>query len=96
MRFTGIIKQEGDQFAALCLELDVASCGDSAQEAEAELISAVRAYLEVIQSEQLPELMSRPVPTAGLQEFLFDDESEPGSSVKIVPILVDHAEEFVQ
>ena len=31
--FTCLVKKEGNQYASLCVELDVASCGDTKKEA---------------------------------------------------------------
>ena len=45
-RLTAIIQREGDGFTALCPELDVASCGDSPDDALAMLREAVELYLD--------------------------------------------------
>ena len=46
MSFTAIIEREGASFAALCPELDVASQGDSVEEARANLGEAIAHLLE--------------------------------------------------
>lgn len=44
--FTAILEREGDQYVALCPELDVASQGPSVEEAVANLREAVELFLE--------------------------------------------------
>ena len=43
---TGIAEREGDQFFSQCPELDVASCGDTADEALDMLEDALQVYIE--------------------------------------------------
>jgi predicted RNase H-like HicB family nuclease len=45
-RLTAIIEREGDGYVALYPELDVASQGDSLQEARANLIEALTLFFE--------------------------------------------------
>ena len=45
-RFTAMIYREGDGFVALCPELDVASQGDSVEDASANLREAVELFME--------------------------------------------------
>ncbi len=45
-RFTAMIYREGDGYVALCPELDVASQGDSVEEALANLREAVELFIE--------------------------------------------------
>jgi predicted RNase H-like HicB family nuclease len=44
--YTAILEKEGDGFAALCPELDVASQGATVEEATANLKEAVELFLE--------------------------------------------------
>ncbi len=44
--FTCVVQREGDGYVALCPELDVASQGDSVEEARANLREAVELFLE--------------------------------------------------
>ena len=44
--YTAILEREGDGYVALCPELDVASQGDSVEEAVANLKEAVALFLE--------------------------------------------------
>ena len=45
-RLTAIIEREGDGYVSLCPELDVASQGDSIEEARANLIEALTLFFE--------------------------------------------------
>ena len=45
-RFTAIIEREGDGYVSLCPELDVASQGDTVDEARQNLAEAVALFLE--------------------------------------------------
>lgn len=45
-QFTAIIERETDGFVALCPELDVASQGDSVEEARNNLVEAIELFLE--------------------------------------------------
>lgn len=58
--FTGALTRERKGYSSLCLELDVASQGDSLQEAKDALLQAVSLYLETAFENNLPYL--RPVP----------------------------------
>ncbi|MDQ3011020.1 MAG: type II toxin-antitoxin system HicB family antitoxin [Acidobacteriota bacterium] len=46
-QFTGIIEREGDGYVSLCPELNIASQGDTAEEARLNLIEAVELFFEV-------------------------------------------------
>jgi predicted RNase H-like HicB family nuclease len=45
-RFTAMIHRENDGYVALCAELDVASQGDSVEEASSNLREAVELFLD--------------------------------------------------
>jgi predicted RNase H-like HicB family nuclease len=45
--FTAIIEQESDGFVAFCPELDIASQGDTVEEARSNLAEAIELFLEV-------------------------------------------------
>lgn len=45
-KLTAIIQQEGNGFVSLCPELDIASQGESVEEARAHLSEAVELFLE--------------------------------------------------
>jgi predicted RNase H-like HicB family nuclease len=58
--FTGIITKQGKAYTSLCLELDVASQGNTIQEAKDALFEAATLYLESAIESNLPYI--RPVP----------------------------------
>ncbi len=82
--FTGLIWNEGEGFSALCPELDVASQGNSNEEARKNLLEAATLHLEGSFEDGLPYL--RPVPTE-------DDprSSLPAGKVEIFKFKVDVA-----
>ncbi len=45
--FTAVIEREDDGFVSLCPELDIASQGDTVEEARRNLIEAIELFLEV-------------------------------------------------
>ena len=47
IRLTAVIDREGDGFVSLCPELDIASQGDTIEEARANLIEALELFFEV-------------------------------------------------
>jgi len=55
--FTAIIQREGDGFVAFCPELDVASQGDSIEEARGNLTEAVQLFLEAASPSEVAERM---------------------------------------
>jgi predicted RNase H-like HicB family nuclease len=46
-QLTALIEREGDLFVSLCPELDIASQGDSVEDARANLIEALELFFEV-------------------------------------------------
>ena len=46
---TEVVEKEGDQYVSICPELGTASCGDSIEEALANLREAVELYLNAIE-----------------------------------------------
>jgi len=52
-QFTAVIEREGNGFAALCPELDVASQGDTVDQARSNLREAVELFLECAAPEEL-------------------------------------------
>jgi predicted RNase H-like HicB family nuclease len=51
LELTVLVRKEGEQYSSWCPELDVASCGDTIEEACANLDDAVDLYLETLRSE---------------------------------------------
>ena len=46
-QFTAIIEREGDGYVSLCPELDIASQGNSVEEAKNNLLEALQLFFEV-------------------------------------------------
>jgi len=53
--FTAIVEKEGDEFVSLCPEFDVASQGDTVEEATANLREAVSLFLECASEQERSE-----------------------------------------
>ena len=73
--FTGLVKKEGNQYASLCVELDIASCGQTKKQAIEGLKNAIEAYLEYMISERRANEIYRPVPMNELRDFLFPQDT---------------------
>ena len=54
-QFTAIIEREGDGYVALCPELDVASQGDSVEDARNNLVEAIELFLEAASPEEVAQ-----------------------------------------
>jgi predicted RNase H-like HicB family nuclease len=77
----GIIQKEKDRYSAMCLELDIATGGDSLEAARRNLKSAVKGYIELMQSENkeekfIPEPMSEKLAKKYYCKFLELHHSE--------------------
>ena len=57
LHFTALIEREDDGFVALCPELDVASQGDTVEEARAMLKEAVELFFECASEEEIQQRM---------------------------------------
>jgi predicted RNase H-like HicB family nuclease len=55
--FTATIEREDDGYVSLCPELDIASQGDTVEEARTNLIEAIELFLETASSEELNRRM---------------------------------------
>lgn len=53
--FTGIIEHEVDGYTALCPELDIASQGDSVEEARKNLTEAIELFFETASANEIQE-----------------------------------------
>jgi len=53
--FTAIIEREGDGYVSICPELDIASQGDSVEQARANLIEAVELFMETASPSEIKE-----------------------------------------
>jgi predicted RNase H-like HicB family nuclease len=55
---TAVLIREGDGFVALCPEIDVASQGDSVEEAKANLREAVELFFESASAEEVKDRLA--------------------------------------
>lgn len=54
-RLTAVIRREGDGYVALCRELDIASQGDSIEEARTNLHEALELFFECALPKEIEE-----------------------------------------
>lgn len=54
-KLTAVIEREGDGYVSLCPELDIASQGDTIEEARKNLIEAVELFFETAPPEEVQE-----------------------------------------
>lgn len=74
--FTFLLKREGDIWASLACEVDVASCGDTVDEAREALKDALELYVvPLLESGRLGEIR-RPVSRDDLDAFRSDPRAE--------------------
>ena len=81
-----LVKKEGDQYASLCIELDIASCGKTKDEAVEGLKNAIETYLEHMISEGRKDEIYRPVSIEELKDFLFSDLIDEEQSLNAIPL----------
>jgi predicted RNase H-like HicB family nuclease len=92
LKLTCLIKKEGEQYASLCLELDVASCGKTRGGAFAGLKSAVETYVHYLVEEGRQNEIPRPVPQEAIREFLLGEvEKRKLVTVYAVPLEFSYA-----
>jgi predicted RNase H-like HicB family nuclease len=60
-QFTAIIEREDDGYVALCPELDIASQGDTIEEARTNLQEALELFLETASPEEIRERLREEV-----------------------------------
>jgi predicted RNase H-like HicB family nuclease len=65
-RVTAVIEREGDGYVALCPELEIASQGDTIEEARANLQEALALFMETASPEELAERFHSEVYVTGL------------------------------
>ena len=58
--FTAIIEREGDGYISLCPELDIASQGDTIEEARQNLQEALELFYEVADPEEIRQRLHNP------------------------------------
>lgn len=76
---TAVVRREGKQFVSWCPELDIASCGNSEEEAEKNLGDALELYLNTLETEEEREKVFT---ERGIQVH-FEDEPVVASNVHI-------------
>ena len=91
MEVTCFVKKEGSQYTSLCVELDIASCGNTKKEAIEGLKNAIETYIEYMVSENRTAEIYRPVPMDELRSFLFTEEGLGEKSLKAVPLSFEYA-----
>jgi len=89
--FTCLVKKEGNQYASLCVELDIASCGHTKKEAIDGLKNAVETYLEYMISEGRKNEIYRPVQMKDLKDFLFPSKERQELPLKAIPLEFEYA-----
>jgi predicted RNase H-like HicB family nuclease len=55
MKLTAIIEREDDGYVSLCLELEIASQGDTVEEARANLLEALELFFETASPEEVQQ-----------------------------------------
>ena len=60
-QFTAIIEREDDGYVALCPELDIASQGDTIEQARSNLLEALELFLETASPEEIRERLREEV-----------------------------------
>ena len=89
---TCIVKQEGNQYASLCLELDVASCGKTRSQAVESLKDAIETYIQYMIEENREREIFRPVSIEALHEFLTEGtQLEESYPFNVYPLEFSHA-----
>ena len=60
-RLTAVIEREGSGYVALCPELDVASEGDTVEEARQNLVEALELFFETADASEIAERLGNEV-----------------------------------
>jgi predicted RNase H-like HicB family nuclease len=64
---TAVIEREGDGYVSLCPELDIASQGDSVEEARANLQEALELFFETASEEEIRSRLSGEIYVTSLE-----------------------------
>ncbi len=88
---TCLVKKEENQYASLCVELDIASCGNTKKEAIQCLKNGIETYLEYMVSEGRENEIYRPVPMKELKDFLFPEHTMSEQPLKAIPLEFEYA-----
>jgi predicted RNase H-like HicB family nuclease len=68
--FTAIIEREGDGYVSLCPELDIASQGDTVEEARSNLAEALELFFEVANPSEISLSTGQKPKNKGSNRFL--------------------------
>ncbi|WP_199245202.1 type II toxin-antitoxin system HicB family antitoxin [[Phormidium] sp. ETS-05] len=60
-KLTAIIEREGNGYVALCPEIDIASQGDTVEEARANLIEALELFFETAEASEIERRLNNEV-----------------------------------
>lgn len=74
-KYTIIVRKDGPHYVALCLEINVASQGDSPEEVRKNMSDAINEYLSYLQEIEATDEV-HPVPFDLFREFLLEGMSE--------------------
>jgi len=74
-QYTVLIRKDGPHYVALCLELNVATQGESLEELRANMSDAIQEFLAYMHEQGALQDI-RPVPFDVLREFLLDGIDE--------------------
>ena len=94
LTLAAIIKKEGSQYSALCLELDVASCGSTPGKSLAGLWDAIETYVRYMLEEDREREILQPVPVDALREFLMGEtppKKTTASAFRAIPLEYSYA-----
>lgn len=72
LTFRGYVKQDGDVWVAICVDLNLAAQGKTAEEAITECFSMIEEYLDYVVDkypDKLNEYLSRPAPPELMTEY---------------------------
>ena len=89
LTLTAIVKREDNQYSALCLELDMASCGSTPEKALAGLRDAIETYVQYMVEQGCEREILRPVPVEALREFLMGEpapKKRSATAFRAVPL----------
>jgi len=91
MEVTCFLAKEGNQYASLCVELDVASCGKTKKEALDGLKRGIETYIEYMVSEGRQKEIYRPVQMNELKTFLFPEDKLEEKNLRAISLNFQYA-----
>ena len=68
-QLTAVIEREADGFVSLCPELDIASQGDTIEEARANLVEALELFFEAVDELEVTRRLSGEVYVTPISDF---------------------------